>query len=168
MTKYHRPNAPPCDEPILYRGAGLDGIYLCNGFKREEVDGEWFTYIEDIEGLHEAIAFHLVEHSGVLGPKEIRFIRNTMDKTQAEIAEGMGVDVQTVARWEKGESKMPGPADRMLRVFFLLSTMSPEELRDFLEELPRKLAEREESVTFVHDKDRAEWSEGERRELIPA
>lgn len=157
--KYHRPDAPPCDEPILYRGAGLEGIYLCNGFSCEEVDGEWFTHIEDIQGLHNAIALDLVARESPLAPKEIRFIRNTMDKTQAEIAQAMSVDVQTVARWEKGEHPMPGPADKMLRIMFLASIIGPERLLEYIrevQELRRIEAEEREAVTFAQD-DKKTW-----------
>jgi DNA-binding transcriptional regulator YiaG len=161
--KYHRPDAPPCDAPIQYRGAGLDGIYLCNGFTREEVDGEWFTHVEDIQGLHNAIALDLVAREGPLAPKEIRFIRNTMDKTQEEVAQAMGVDAQTVARWEKGRTdKMPGPADRMLRIMFIASMVGPELLLEYIrevQELRKKEAEAEtrSAFTFARDPETKEW-----------
>ena len=157
--KYHRPDAPPCDEPILYRGAGLDGIHLCNGFTREEVDGEWFTHIEDLQGLHNAIALDLVAREAPLAPKEIRFIRNTMDRTQADVAQAMSVDAQTVARWEKGEHEMPGPADKMLRIMFIASIIGPERLLEYIkevEELQRKEAEKRQ-VTFGQNEKTKEW-----------
>jgi DNA-binding transcriptional regulator YiaG len=159
--KYHRPSEPPCDKPILYRGAGLEGIYLCNGFVREEVDGEWFTCIEDIEGLHKAIALDLVSRDSPLAPEEFRFVRNTMDKTQADIARDMSVDVQTVARWEKGETeKVPGPADKMMRIMFIASIVDPELLREYIREvqsIQRRDAEKAEAVTFAQDDKSKEW-----------
>jgi DNA-binding transcriptional regulator YiaG len=161
MIEFHRPDAPPCDAPILYSGAGLDGIYLCNGFTRLEMDGEWFTHIENIEGLHNAIALHLVAREVPLASKEIRFIRNTMDKTQSEIANAMSVDEQTVARWEKGKSAMPGPADKMLRILFLASIVGPELLLEYIrevQELRRLKAEPNELVSFARDDKSEEWS----------
>jgi DNA-binding transcriptional regulator YiaG len=159
--RYHRTDAPPCDEPILYKGAGLDGIYLCNGFTREEEDGEWFTHIEDIEGLHRAIALDLVARESPLAPKEIRFIRNTMDMTQADIAQAMAVDVQTVARWEKGETeKIPGPADKMLRIMFIASIIGPERVIEYIREvqkLRREEAVKRDAVTFAQDDKTKEW-----------
>jgi putative transcriptional regulator len=160
MIKYHRPDAPPCDEPVLYHGAGLDGIYLCNGFTREEVDGEWFTHIEDIQGLHNAIALDLVARDSPLAPREIRFVRATMDKTQVEIANAMSVDAQTVARWEKGESVMPGPADKMLRIMFIASIVGADLLLEYIHEiqdLRRREAEKSEAVSFARDRDTKEW-----------
>jgi DNA-binding transcriptional regulator YiaG len=163
MSKQHfyKRGAKPCDEPLLYRGAGIEGIYLCSGFKREEIDGEWFTRIEDIQGLHNAIGLYLVEHRKALAPHEIRFLRNTMEKTQAEVARVIGVDAQTVARWEKGKSEMPGPADRMLRILFVLSLASPEELQEFVAELqedgPAELAPTEDKpIMFVRNDEKWE------------
>jgi len=160
MIGYHRPNSPPCDEPILYRGAGLDGIYLCNGFKREQIDGQWFTHVENIEGLHKAIALDLVARDAPLTGKEIRFLRNTMDMTQAETATALSVDEQTVARWEKSKTDAPGPADKMLRIMFLASIVGPERLLEAIrqvQELKRHEAEKSEAVTFARDRSTKEW-----------
>lgn len=98
MSKEHfyRPDEALCDTPIPYRACGLDGIWLCNGYEIEEIGGERFTRVKDLEGLHSAIALHLVENRKTLAPKEIRFIRTAMNKTQAEIARMVGVN----AEWE--------------------------------------------------------------------
>lgn len=161
--KFYRDKSPPCDAPILYRGSGIDGIYLCNGYERENISGEWFTCIDDIEGLHQAISLYLVEHKPRLAANEIRFLRNTMDSTQADIADALGVDEQTVARWEKGKTTMPGPADRTLRIIFLASIMDPEELMSFISELS-ELSKREATpeVAFERDDKSEEWSARER------
>lgn len=164
MTKFYRHGSAPCESPILYRGSGLDGIYLCNGYMREKIGDEWFTQIDDIEGLHEAIALYLVENRPALAPVEIRFVRNAMDRTQAEIAQALGVDEQTVARWEKGKTAMPGPADRALRIIFLASTMNPQELMEFVSELG-ELSQRDaasDEVTFVRDEKTDEWNAQEK------
>jgi transcriptional regulator with XRE-family HTH domain len=44
-----------------------------------------------------------------------------MDLTQAELGAKLRVSDQTVARWEKGETPIPGRADGMLRIPFLAS-----------------------------------------------
>ena len=44
-----------------------------------------------------------------------------MELTQAELGAKLRVTDQTVARWEKGETTIPGVADQMLRVLFLAS-----------------------------------------------
>jgi transcriptional regulator with XRE-family HTH domain len=73
----------------------------------------------------------------VISPKEIRFLRGLMDKTQSELATMLRVDDQTVARWEKGKARLPGPADLALRALFLASEKAQPEgtpiLRKWLE-----------------------------------
>jgi hypothetical protein len=62
-----------------------------------------------------------------LNPKETRFLRIQMGKTQPEIANLLRVDDQTVARWEKKKCKIPGPADLILRALFLSSDVAQPE-----------------------------------------
>jgi DNA-binding transcriptional regulator YiaG len=123
-------------EPYRYRACGLDGIYLLNGYTIEEHDGEQHVTVRNVDGLHQAIGRHLVANRKALSPKEIRFLRNTLDLTQAELAERLGNTSQSVARWEKGECEMPGAAEKLLRALFLVSVMTEEEfqtLRKLLE-----------------------------------
>lgn len=129
-------------EPYHYRQCGLDGIYLLNGFDRHEHDGEWHVSVTDIDGLHWAIGRHLVMHRKALAPKEIRFLRKTMDKTQAELAEELGKTSQSVARWEKGTHDIPGAAEKLLRAIFLARSIYNNEGLEVLRVLlDRKLNE---------------------------
>jgi transcriptional regulator with XRE-family HTH domain len=52
--------------------------------------------------------------------------------TQAELGRLMGQSSQQVARWEKGQSEIPGPADRLLRAIYLLNIMSEQERDEFM------------------------------------
>ncbi len=124
-------------EPYRYRACGLDGIYLLNGFRED--DGA--VSVSDIEGLHKAIARHLVVNRKALAPKEIRFVRTTMGATQTELAEMLGNNSQSVARWEKGQCDMPGAAEKLLRIIFLASVMTKEEFESFRDFLVSKLSE---------------------------
>jgi DNA-binding transcriptional regulator YiaG len=121
--------------PLHYTECGLEGIYLQNGFNQEIIDGEEYLSVSDVEGLHWVIGRHLVSNRKVLSSSEIRFLRKTMDLSQKELAEAMGNEPQSVARWEKGQCEMPGIADRLLRFLFLLQSMTDDEvldLRDFM------------------------------------
>jgi DNA-binding transcriptional regulator YiaG len=106
-------------KPYAYTVCGLDNIYLLNGYKVSIHGGEEFVSVTDVEGLHQAIGRHLVLQRKGLSPKEIRFLRKTMDLTQAELAAKLGNDSQSVARWEKGICEMPGTAEKLLRATFL-------------------------------------------------
>jgi DNA-binding transcriptional regulator YiaG len=47
-------------------------------------------------------------------PKEVKRIRKRLGRTQAELAQDLGVSRETVARWETGTRPVPGPAARLL------------------------------------------------------
>jgi DNA-binding transcriptional regulator YiaG len=155
----------PDGDTLHYTACGLDDVFLVNGFKRETIDGEEFITIENLDGLWKAIGFHLVTKRKVLSPKEIKFLRDHMGLTQAQLGARLRVTDQTVARWEKGETKLiPGPADLMLRVFFLASECAqPEGIKVLqkLLELCERIVECDDSqprpVVFRHG--RRKWSE---------
>jgi DNA-binding transcriptional regulator YiaG len=128
-------------EPYRYRACGLDGIYLLNGYEISVHDGEEHVSIKDVDGLHKAIGRHLVTHRKGLAPKEVRFLRNTLDLTQSQLATMLGNNSQSVARWEKGECEIPGAAEKLLRAIFLASLMGQEELSSLRDLLLTKLEE---------------------------
>jgi hypothetical protein len=161
----------PDGEPLHYRACGLDDVYLVNGFTRETIDGEEFITIENLDGLWKAIGLFIVCQRKVLAPKEIRFLREHMDLTQAHLGAHLRVSDQTVARWEKGETKcVPGPADLMLRVLFLSSKCAQPEGMKILEglrDLSEKIVARDEAkprpIMFEHGK--RKWKESAPRQL---
>jgi putative transcriptional regulator len=154
------------EEPLHYTAAGLDNIYLLNGFTRETIDGEEYVTIEDLEGLWKAIGLHLVTTRKALDPKEIKFLRQHMEMTQAELGARLRVADQTVARWEKDKYDLPGPADLMLRVLFLGSkVVQPEggkilrEITKLLDELLEQDETKQKADVFEHG---TEWKESAR------
>jgi DNA-binding transcriptional regulator YiaG len=155
------------DHPLHYTACGLDNIYLLNGFTRETVDGEEYVTIEDLEDLWKAIGIHLVTTRKALAPKEIRFLRQQMDMTQAELGARLRVADQTVARWEKDQCELPGPADMMLRVLFLGSPVAQPQGNEMLREIIKLLdglLERDEpkSKADVFEHGAKQWKDSER------
>ncbi len=131
--------------PYEYLACGLDGISLINGFELHEHDGEQHVSIKDIDELHLVIGKHLVTHRKGLAPKEVRFLRKTMDMTQAELANALGKTSQSVARWEKGSHDIPGSAEKLLRAIFVArSVMDNEDLEILRDLLVVKLGELDE------------------------
>lgn len=133
---------------LHYRDCGLENIYLLNGFDKEEHEGEEFLSISDVDGLHRAIGMHIVLHRKAPSGKEIRFLRNEMDMSQAGLADILGVSDQSVARWEKGETEAPGPAVLALRLVYILSLMPDKqkhELVDQLLDINQKLSQADET-----------------------
>ena len=137
-------------KPYHYKECGLDNIYLMNGFTIETVDGEDYVSIDSVDQLWKAIGLNLVTSKKILSPKEIRYLRGQMDKTQAEVAAFLRVDDQTVARWEKGKVKLSGTADIAFRTLFLGSRVAQPEGSEILAkwlETIRRLIERDSPIS---------------------
>lgn len=120
-------SAKPAGQPYHYKECGLTNVYLMNGYTMEKYDGEEYVSVDNVEALWKAIGLNLVTSQKMLLPTEVRFLRNQMTMTQAELAHLLRVDDQTVARWEKGLSKVPGPADVALRMLFLAAPVAQPE-----------------------------------------
>ena len=120
-------------ELLQYTGCGLDDVWLASGYDREIVDGEEAITIRDLDGLHVAIGRSLVQRKKLLTGKEIRFLRLQMNLTQSKLARLVGCDAQQVARYEKGQNRMPGAVDRLLRMLYREHVEDPVFVEDFLE-----------------------------------
>ena len=128
---------------------GLKDVYLINGFEVEEHDGEQHLFIHNVEDLHWAIGRHLAtNHGKSLNGREVRFLRWTMNMTQAQLAAGFDKDAQTVARWEKDEITVPMAEAKLLKATFLAMAMSDEDASVVRAYLLSELGEQEfESCT---------------------
>jgi len=112
------------------------------------------VHIEDPEGLDHAIAIHLLQKQAPLSNKELRFLRQQIGLSQADLGMPVGADAQTVARWEKNEAGTDSPATRLAQAVFLLHLGGNEDLRRYVANL--KLMDRvlNESIIFSeHDGD---------------
>jgi len=105
-------------KPYHYAECGLDNVYLVNGFEAVATPRGQGVRIENLHGLHQALARVLLEERKRLSGMELRFLRHELDMTQEALSMLVGVDVQTVARWEKGHSEVPPPADRLIRAIY--------------------------------------------------
>ena len=122
MTKreFYRTGAEIKSEPLHYTMCGLDDIYLLNGFTKNETPYGKGVIFSDVDGLHKTIGLSLIMDRKTLIPKELRFLRKEMGLTQADLAQRIGLSDQQVARWEKGESEINGPAEKLIRIFYAL------------------------------------------------
>ena len=60
----------------------------------------------------------LIQEKKALDGAEIRFLRHEMDLSQRMLGNLLNKSSQAVARWEKGQSRMDGAADRLLRLLY--------------------------------------------------
>lgn len=147
IQTFYRPQEAFQSEPLHYTDCGLDNIYLNNGFELEQVDGEPALSIADLDGLHRAIGLHIVLERKAPSAKELRFLRNELDMSQADLAGVLGVSDQTVARWEKGQCEANGAAVFGLRMIYVLSLVPEQQRQELLNGLLdrlRKLTEMDE------------------------
>ncbi len=116
-----------------YTESGLSNIYLVNGFTVEAIEGEEYTSISDMNGLHITIARAIVDSPKPLTHQEFRFLRIEMNVSQKVLGTRFGVTEQTIARYEKGESSIPRTTDAALRSLYMESQQKNNPVSYFLD-----------------------------------
>jgi DNA-binding transcriptional regulator YiaG len=132
--------------PYHYTACGLDNVYLMNGFAVEETDYGRGLRVDRLDELHRLIAAHLVTKRKNLSAREFRFLRRHMNLTQAELGATLGIDAQTVARYEKGDTAISGPADRLIRFHYVFSSLPRGEQLPMIDDI-MALIEMDEPLT---------------------
>lgn len=101
-----------------YTESGLNSVWLANGFEIVKSAKGTGLKIHDIDGLHAAIGNSIVERAKRLSGDEFRFLRVELLYSQARLATLFQVTPLTVARWEKGATKIPASTDATLRALY--------------------------------------------------
>lgn len=151
MTKTNWRHKGEIDKaPLHYPDCGLDDIYLYSGYDILDTPHGKGISVKNLDGLHAAIGCYLATQKKVLNGKELRFLRKQMDLTQGQLASVVSVNSQTVARWEKGETEIPGPADLVVRMLFIerVNTGSNLKIGQLSKELQSKDAPLTDRVVF--------------------
>ncbi len=124
MSKCHRcgkADLVPGRGTVEYEQSGLPYPVLLAGvpIRRCPACGEEVITVPDPEGLHRALALHIVRVKRPLEPKEVRFLRKYLDWSADRLAIVMGIDPKTLSRWENGRQKLGPVAERFLRLLIL-------------------------------------------------
>ncbi len=104
-----------------YTACGLDNIYLKNGYEQKTTPSGNAIAIHDLDGLHKAISKGLANKEASLTPKEFRFLRIELDLSQKALGMLFDKSDQIVAKWEKGETRIPLLADKAIRDLYMES-----------------------------------------------
>jgi DNA-binding transcriptional regulator YiaG len=135
-------------EPLHYTQCGLPDVWLLNGFRRRATPYGDAVSVENIDGLHRTIALYLVQRKADLTGCQVRFLRKRLDKTQGELAALLRLDAQTVARWEKDQTTIPGPADLCLRLLVLEEETGDSAIGQLAEQIAALNSERASQLLF--------------------
>lgn len=105
-------------ELFRYTGCGLDNVFLLDGYRMSTLQsGASVVVIDDLPGLHTAIAMAIVSSPAPLDAKTFKFLRKEQDCSQRQLASLLGVDEQTVSLWERARQPIPKYADILLRTW---------------------------------------------------
>ena len=81
-----------------------------------------------------------------LSAREFRFLRKQMGFTQDQLAKRLRVDAQTVGRYEKDQTAIPGATDAVLRFLYAVYLIPEDQRMDVLNELAEELEDRESNA----------------------
>jgi transcriptional regulator with XRE-family HTH domain len=98
-----------------YSECGLDNVVIHGMPVCTDDVGEEVYCIQNIVGLHKVIAYCIIAGPRGLRPEELRFLRTEMGLTQAELAEIVKKDHQTIGRWERGDKPIDQNAEYVIR-----------------------------------------------------
>jgi DNA-binding transcriptional regulator YiaG len=145
-----------------YLESGLDNVFLMGGFQFDHGPSGRTVAIQDIEGLHQAIARALIGKRQRLTGKEFRFLRTELLLSQAALAHALGVRELTVARWEKGISEIPVATEAAVRQWYAESVGEHPRMRELLSRIADLEDELDKLILLQKpERPRSEW------ELVP-
>jgi DNA-binding transcriptional regulator YiaG len=134
-AEFHVRGQPLDGTPLHYTASGLDYVYLTNGYTVEDdPDYGHLVSIDAVDDLHRAIGMHIIRQPRELTGPEFRFLRKQMGFRQKDLAPRFGVDVQTVANYEKGRT-IPATSGRLMRVLFVLWITPPDARAGILKQM---------------------------------
>lgn len=138
-----------------YTDGGLRNVWLANGYEIKKTPfGEGVAF-HNLDGLTESICIALTKKAGVLTGSEFRYIRSAgMLLSQPALGKLMGIDGQSVARWEK-TGKVPKWADKLVRLVYLAKAQGNEPISSAVERV--KTVERLVKQRIVVKESRGQW-----------
>jgi len=136
-----------------YTDSGLSYVYLTNGFSTEVVDDEEFVGIDNVHDLHRLIGKNIIAQLRPITSDEFRFIRIELNISQKALGKLLGVDSQTVARWEKAQTVIPRTTDVALRALYVESIDEESQVGFFLTMLSNTEIETAMAELYLEEKD---------------
>ena len=138
-----------------YTDGGLRNVWLANGYEIKQTPyGEGVSF-HNLDGLTKSICMALTNKASLLTGAEFRYIRSAgMLLSQPALGKLMGIDGQSVARWEK-TSKVPRWADKLVRLLYTAQAAGNEPIAKVVERI--KIVERLVKQKIVVKESRGHW-----------
>ena len=138
-----------------YTDGGLRNVWLANGYEIIQTPyGEGVSF-HNLDGLTRSICMALTRKASPLTGSEFRYIRSAgMLLSQPALGKLMGIDGQSVARWEK-TSKVPLWADKLARLLYAAQVNGDEPIAKAVERI--KTVERLIKQKIVVRESRGQW-----------
>ena len=138
-----------------YTDGGLRNVWLANGYEITQTPyGEGVSF-HNVDGLTRSICMALTRKTSPLTGAEFRYIRSAgMLLSQPALGKLLGIDGQSVARWEK-TSKVPLWADKLVRLLYAAQVNGDEPIAKAVERI--KTVERLIKQKIVVRESRGQW-----------
>lgn len=128
-----------------YTLCGLSYIYLKNGYEITQEDGEEYISFHELKDLHRLIGKDIINQAKPMTGEQAKYLRVEMNCSQKQIGNLLGLDAQTVARWEKNTlAAVDRTVDTSLRALYAESIDEESKTGFFL----RLLADTDEKNTL--------------------
>jgi DNA-binding transcriptional regulator YiaG len=138
-----------------YTDGGLRNVWLMNGYEIKSTPYGEGVRFHDIDGLTRCICLALTHKPSKLTGVEFRYIRSAgMLLSQPALGKLLGIDGQSVARWEKS-SKVPLWADKLVRLLYTAHAEGNEPIAKAVERI--KTVERLVKQKIVITQSRGKW-----------
>ena len=98
-----------------YTECGLQNVFIEGLEIVVDDEGDEIITIPAVNELHHVIALGIVSHEQGITGDELRFLRSEMGYTQAELADLVHHDKQSVGRWERSEYDIDSSAETIIR-----------------------------------------------------
>ena len=118
-----------------YTDGGLRNVWLANGYEITQTPYGAGVSFHNLDGLTRSICMALTRKASPLTGAEFRYIRSAgMLVSQPALGKLMGIDGQSVARWEK-TSKVPLWADKLARLLYAAQVNGDEPIAKAVERI---------------------------------
>ena len=130
-------------------------MWLANGYEIKKTPYGEGVVFHNVDGLTRSICIALTRKASLLTGAEFRYIRSAgMLLSQPALGKLMGIDGQSVARWEK-TSKVPRWADKLVRLLYTAHAEGNEPIAKAVERI--KTVERLVKQRIVVKESRGRW-----------